>query len=332
MTMKRHLINRFTMGTISLATLTFSAIAAGIPLPKQQTSLGVVTPMLIGRVSVDAINEQSGLIKSRQYKNTYWVHNDSGDSSRIFAVRRDGTIIKPMHSVTAGQIGTTDQRTNAYKGLIVEPAKNVDWEDITTDGKHLYISDMGNNGNARRHLGVYVVSEPNPQIDIHVIPLQFIQVRYPDQAAFPDKANLQFDCEAMFYYRKRLWFLTKHRISGKIGFPDSSTKLYALPAAYKPYEMNDLEKLDTLSNLGGWVTGASVSLDGQTLAVLTHFPRPSVWFFKLDGKSDRLLQGKSYQVLLSDVGQCEGITFDNNDAVIISSEGRGLYLLKKPVF
>ena len=52
-----------------------------------------------------------------------------------------------------------------YPGVRLDGAANFDWEDIAIDGETLYVPDMGNNGNARRDLGVYVLPEPNPASD-----------------------------------------------------------------------------------------------------------------------------------------------------------------------
>ena len=53
---------------------------------------------LIGHVSTRNIDEASGIVKSSRYPDTYWVHNDSGDSARIFAIHANGTVIAPAGS------------------------------------------------------------------------------------------------------------------------------------------------------------------------------------------------------------------------------------------
>ena len=59
---------------------------------------------------------------------------------------------------------------------------------------------MGNNGNARRDLAVYVVKEPNPEANLQAHSLKRIPVAYPDQKAFPDE-QWHYDCEAVFVFR-----------------------------------------------------------------------------------------------------------------------------------
>ena len=42
----------------------------------------------VGSLEKADIREASGLVASRTHSNRYWLHNDSGDSNRIFAMTR----------------------------------------------------------------------------------------------------------------------------------------------------------------------------------------------------------------------------------------------------
>ncbi len=259
------------------------------------------------------INEMSGIIRSSQ-KGLYWTHNDSGDSARIWPIRLDGTVITPTH-------------TREWKGMRVSNAKNIDWEDITIDGRTLYISDLGNNGNARRDLGIYAVVEPSQNFT-QTAPAKFLPIQYPDQTEFPPKKRY-FDCEAIFVRNRRLYVLTKHRLGQSDFIPETSTKLYALDTKYTD-RPNVLKKLDEKDNLGGWVTGSAMSPDGKTLAVLTQAPIASVWFFDLRRvQGDRFLKAPSRQVILQGMKQCEAICFEDNAHVIITNEQRDIFRLAK---
>ncbi len=87
-------------------------------------------------------------------------------------------------------------------------------EDVAMADGVLYLADVGNNDNARRDLGVYVVNEPNPLYVTKTRATHFLPIRYPDQTEYPAK-QWHFDCEAMFTYDGKLYFLTKHRQPGK---------------------------------------------------------------------------------------------------------------------
>ncbi|MEQ1823255.1 MAG: hypothetical protein ABL949_12140 [Fimbriimonadaceae bacterium] len=261
----------------------------------------------IGVVRFDAVAEMSGIVPSSRYSGTYWVHNDSGDSARIFPIRRDGS----------SAMVKADKK---WAGIAIKDARNVDWEDITSDGKNLYISDMGNNGNERKNLGVYVIEEPNPSAT-EVARFKFIPLSYPDQTEFPPK-NWDYDCEAVFWLRNKLYFVTKHRRSKF--FPVDSTNLYRLDFVDRK---NQLTKIDHADSLGGWVTGAAVSPDGSTIALLCQAPLQRVWLYSTQAKNDKFFAAGGRSIGLSNVKQAEGICFESNSALIITNEQREIYRL-----
>ena len=47
----------------------------------------------VGEFTSPKITECSGLAVSRKNPGVLWVHNDSGDSARLFAVKEDGTLL-----------------------------------------------------------------------------------------------------------------------------------------------------------------------------------------------------------------------------------------------
>ena len=72
---------------------------------------------------------------------------------------------------------SADPEKEPWPGLPMLQASNVDWEDIAIADGRLYI---GNNGNARRDLGVYVVNEPNPRA-IHSTKTYRLDTDYTDR-------------------------------------------------------------------------------------------------------------------------------------------------------
>jgi hypothetical protein len=182
------------------------------------------------RITASAIAECSGIVRSRRYPDVYWVHNDSGDSPRIFAINSRGDLLREVS---------------------VQGAEHVDWEEIAadTDG-NLYICDVGNNRNARRDLVIYVIPEPDPGHDESVNVARALRFHYPDQAEFPDPA-MNHDCEAVFWRDGHLYLLTKHR-------SDTWTRLYRM------------ENLESEIDVGSMVTAADLSPDASELALLTY--------------------------------------------------------------
>ena len=96
---------------------------------------------LVGRLDNKLIPEASGIVKSRRYADTFWVHNDSGNPPLLFAVRGDGRIVRQF------RLGIP----------------NIDWEDIAIDDQgHLYLGDIGNNTRKLPIRAIYRIDEPDP--------------------------------------------------------------------------------------------------------------------------------------------------------------------------
>ncbi len=280
--------------------------------PPAQQSPKKLTPF--GKVTHPPIEEMSGIIKSHRYPDAYWVFNDSGDTARIFAIHAKGEVIVPKWMKEEGKV---------YPGIPVELAANHDWEEITRDGDTLYIGDMGNNGNGRRDLGVYVVKEPNPFETDKTRALRWIPIAYPDQTEFPGKV-WHFDCESVVVFRHKLYFLTKHRAGGQIGIPEPGTKLYRLDSMDTD-RVNVLTKIQEVKSLGGWVTDASLSPDGKMLAVLCQFPTQSVWIFDTPKTGDHFLSSTVRRLAFTGGRQCEGVCFVDNNTLLINNEQRDIF-------
>ncbi len=126
-----------------------AAQKATVPVSLPDKAPIVLSP--VNRINFKPINESSGLVKSRTFQDVFWTHNDSEDKARIFAIRRDGSIIKSKNSL------------NNYGGIKITQAENVDWEEIAVDDAgNLIIADSGNNDNLRKDLTIYFVKEPDP--------------------------------------------------------------------------------------------------------------------------------------------------------------------------
>ncbi len=104
-----------------------------------------------GTVTAGAIVEASGLVASRDNADVVWVHNDSGDSARVFAISTQGDLL--------GTYNITEPGTGTFA-----PAR--DFEDIAIgpgpeDGvTYLHVGDIGDNGASRSSIRVYRIAEP----------------------------------------------------------------------------------------------------------------------------------------------------------------------------
>jgi hypothetical protein len=104
-----------------------------------------VAGVVVGTLCSSDLNEVSGLVASRLNQGVLWMHNDSGDSARLFAVSSDGTLIETF---------------------TLSGASAIDWEDIAlgpgpvAEAPYLYVGDIGDNDERRPSIVVYRVREP----------------------------------------------------------------------------------------------------------------------------------------------------------------------------
>ena len=99
----------------------------------------------LGRIDWPSAVELSGVAASRAHPGIYWVHNDSGDTARFFAV---------------------DSKARVVGEYAMDGATAVDWEDIAVGPDKpggrpmLFIGDIGDNLAARKSYTVYALEEP----------------------------------------------------------------------------------------------------------------------------------------------------------------------------
>jgi hypothetical protein len=194
-----------------------------------------------GHLTDPRLNEISGVVASRAHPGTLWVHNDSGDGPRIFAVSTNG----------------------AFQGeLQVDGATANDWEDISfgpgpagSTGDWIYVADTGNNFYTRATLAIYRFAEPSSVRDGRV-GAQRLDVRFDDG----DRHNI----EAMFVDPRTsdTMLVTKSPRGGR-------AKLFRIgPDAFNGASTtaHQVAELD----LGAKVTGADISPDGARIAIRTE--------------------------------------------------------------
>lgn len=90
------------------------------------------------------LKEVSGCAVSRRSPDRVWLHNDSGDSARVFWL---------------------DLKTRARGAVEVRGAQAVDWEDMAAGpGDTLVVADIGDNGRRRANVVLYRFPEPAPGV------------------------------------------------------------------------------------------------------------------------------------------------------------------------
>ena len=297
------------------------------PAAPPQEAKGPKSVERIGVMSHQPLREVSGIVKSETYDGVWWVHNDSGDKARFFAVDAEGDVIFPerLGSRYHGARRVAGQRP--WPGHLVHGAVNFDWEDIALSEGRLYLADMGNNRNNRRDLGVYVVNEPNPREIQDTRKLTFYPIRYPDQHAFPPEEEIwEFDSEALFVDDGTLYMLTKHRPAGELDGMSRGTKLYRLDTMHTDKE-NVLTLIERHNSLPV-PTGACLSPDGSKLAVLCY---SAVYVFERPAEGDRWLsdgRGHRLRLPVHRTLQAEAITWDDDKTLRIANEQRSIFRIE----
>ena len=242
----------------------------------------------IGRLEPEALQEASGLVRSRRHPGVFWTHNDSGHASTLFAVRRDGSAI----------------------GEFAVAAPNVDWEDIALDDRgRLYLGDIGNNGRRLPIRAIYRLDEPGPDRTAEAGPLPVSAATF---YRFP--ADGRFDAEG-------LWIEGDHALLVAKYLDGREAELFEVPLEppaplFRPALPT---RVGALPGFREPATGADLSEDGRRLAVCGTdvarvYERPDQ-----SGHAWTLIGTVRYRA-----DQVEAICWDGAD-LILAGEGRGVY-------
>lgn len=301
------LVHRKTKGCLFLLLVGAVGLAGflGFFHPRGIEEGEKVQPIVV--MSDQRLEELSGLVASRKYPGVLWAHPDSGNEPRLHALEINGN-------------STT---------IELEDVNLCDWEAIASCGDKLYITEMGNNLNASKNLGVYEFTEPDPKTTKTLKPERFIPVRYPDQQHFPARDRWHFDCEAAFCFQGSLYFVTKNRPAFRLFVQEGGANLYRLDMTGLS-EDNILERIDSIDGLGGWVTAADISADEEWLAILIESPQQSIWLFQRPVSGDRFFSEprsvKRFKFYRG--GQLESLAFVQHNGVeslVMLNEDRELF-------
>ncbi|HEY3414872.1 MAG TPA: hypothetical protein VGM51_17710 [Armatimonadota bacterium] len=205
-------------------------------------------PRVLCNIADARITEASGIVESRRNPGIVYVHNDSGDSARFFAVGRDG---KTRFVVT------------------VRNAANTDWEDIaatrdSTGAPVVFLADIGDNEQTRDVLTIYQVVDPaapkGPAGATVGVEARAIRFRYP---------NGHHDAETLLAEpaARALYVVTKTR-------KQEPSEIFRLdpraPGVQTAVKVGELRFSDPLPIYTGMATGGDISPDGSRVVVRTY--------------------------------------------------------------
>ncbi len=244
------------------------------------------TPVILNPVGTfpNSCIETSGLALSTN--GNLWNINDSGNQAELYLL---------------------DSQANLINTLLVNGTTNVDWEDLTrsSDGR-IFIGDMGNNANLRTDLCIYILPNPDTVTGGSIDTLGKINFSYPDQFSFPpEEANMNFDCESMFWWNNHIYLVSKNRGSTQFA------KLYQLPDQPGTYTPTLLDSFNT----NFWITGADLSPNGDRLVLESYM---GFWIF------DHIVNGQFFQgtphQFSTEFTQKEGVVFATTSKLYFSDE------------
>lgn len=235
------------------------------------------------------LEENSGIIF---YDNLLWTINDSGGENKIYGFDFSGKIKKEIE---------------------IKGAKNIDWEDIAQDKKHIYICDFGNNASTRKDLKVYQIKKKDiSKKSSQKIDSKEIEFEYKNQKDFNRKQQSgSFDCEALVELDDFLYCFTK-------SWATRTTTAYKFPAKKGKYKSDPLDSL----NVTGLITAADISPNKKILALMGYKNyKPILWLFS-GISADNIFGTENIYIEMDSVfnAQTEGICFLNNDSLLISCE------------
>jgi hypothetical protein len=169
----------------------------------------------LGTLQSPAISEVSGLVPSAVHPGAYYLHNDSGDSPRVFLVDLRGAVLAELE---------------------LEGAEAVDWEDA--DGgpcgseRCVYVGDIGDNHEVRGRYTVYRFVEPRAIAGpIQAVAAEALPFVYPDGS---------HDAETLLVDEAGAVFVVTKVDAGLSG-------IYAFPAPLTPGREVTLERVGTVT-------------------------------------------------------------------------------------
>ena len=278
---------------------------------------GPVTIERTGYLKQDKLLEASGMHASRSHDGDFFVHNDEG-KPRLYVI---------------------DEKGSDLGNITVVPAKNKDWEDITSipvDGnkRWLVAGDIGDNMARRKYIKLYFFEEPAPgkkkkrykgEVDLQ----HWIDLTYPDGPR---------DCESLAYdpVGEQILLLSKRDKPARLYAIDLKTALSERNAeltfvgeisSLRPPTPADREQFGGRTDFISQPTGLDISSDGSEAVIITY---RSIYRFKRNPDEDWLsaFQRKPIEVV--------GPPAPQNEAIAYSADGQFIYVttekIPAPVF
>ncbi len=206
-----------------------------------------------GELSLDDIDEASGLVASQKNENVFWTHNDSGGDHCLYA------------------FSSTGQHLGRY---YLNNISLRDWEDITAgpgpvqDSMYIYIGEIGDNSAQYDEKYIYRILEPtvsvnqNP-VNVTLTNVETIIVQYPDQNRDAETLLIDPWTKDLFIFSKR----EEHNKIYKIPFPQPVDE----PIIAEIVSTVDLyPNLQNDGDQSTWLVAGDISSDGNEILLKSY--------------------------------------------------------------
>lgn len=239
----------------------------------------------------DEVSETSGLAGFGDY---LWTINDSGGKDSVYAF---------------------DAQNYEFKKRIkIGSAKNIDWESLAQNSRHLFIADCGNNKGKRTSLDIYKVSWKKllKAKDGEKVASKKIRFSYADREDFSKGKQHNYDCEALTIVGEKLWLFTKNR-------GDLQSNLYVLDTNVSQQEIRSVVTLP----VSGLITAADYNEKTGKLVLLGYqkasvFGQSFIWLIDVvAGLPD--WERATYHTVLP-YGQWEAVIWQDDKSLLLTSE------------
>ncbi len=235
-----------------------------------------------------ALKEASALEVIPQY-DYIWTIEDSGNKKRLYAIDTLGTIVR---------------------NIKIKNAKNMDWEDLTSDSDgNVYIGDFGNNSKKRASFTIYKVSATDLNND----------EAEADKITFTiPKDHKSKDFEAFFLWSNHFYIFSKE---------DKKFIVLKVPNRVGDHKSEIISEYN-LEGKNNKITAADIRDDGKEVLILNH---DKLWRLK-DFEGDGFFSGTVEVVSFNHSSQKEGLCYKTENVVYIGDErtkidGGNLYKL-----
>lgn len=276
--------------TLDTAEDSSSDGAADVASPPDSACQGsYLDPVAAAHLATDDLVEASGIVAARRDPDILWLHNDSGDAARLFAVSTGGELLVELNLPGVA----------AY-----------DFEDVAAapcpdpSGPCLWVGDVGNNLKDRSELPIYVV--PEPEVDGVAVSLEATNmwtytVRYPGGPV---------DCEALVVRGdgQKLWLFEKTQ---------GDARVYGTPDPMTTDGVMDLMVVATMASpgfnvpYGLMITAGDSHASGTRIALRLY---TGTWEYRLDTPWDLASLGSVAPLLVAvgplEEGQGEAVAYD----------------------